>query len=76
MKHTLVWFGHMTHGSFTIGNDENPMVIVNSIDEKAIMDPNDVDEIMETQGYDSYLVLDEFRGEIVFSQAFLKGLVA
>jgi len=76
MKHTMVWFGHMTHGSFTIGNDENPMVIVNSIDEKAIMDPNDVDEIMETQGYDSYLVLDEFRGEIVFSQAFLKGLVA
>jgi hypothetical protein len=72
----MVWFGHMTHGSFTIGNDENPMVIVNSIDEKAIMDPNDVDEIMETQGYDSYLVLDEFRGEIVFSQAFLKGLVA
>jgi hypothetical protein len=76
MKHTMVWFGHMTHGSFTIGNDENPMVIVNSIDEKAIMDPNDVEEIMETQGYDSYLVLDEFRGEIVFSQAFLKGLVA
>jgi hypothetical protein len=72
----MVWFGHMTHGSFTIGNDENPMVIVNSIDEKAIMDPNDVEEIMETQGYDSYLVLDEFRGEIVFSQAFLKGLVA
>ena len=66
MKHTMVWFGHMTHGSFTIGNDENPMVIVNSIDEKAIMDPNDVEEIMETQGYDSYLVLDEFRGEIVF----------
>jgi hypothetical protein len=76
MKHTMVWFGHMTHGSFTIGNDESPMVIVNSIDEKAIMDPNDVDEIMETQGYDSYLVLDEFKGEIVFSQAFLKGLAA
>jgi len=74
MKHTMVWFGHMTHGTFTIGGDENPIVIVNSIDEKAIMDPNDVEEILQNIGYDSYLILDEFEGDIVFSQEFLKGL--
>jgi len=74
MKHTMCWFGHMTHGTFTIGNDENPIVIVNSIDEKAIMNPDDVDEYCISQGYDSYLVLDEFKGDIVFSQQFLKGL--
>jgi len=74
MKHTMVWFGHMTHGTFTICNDENPIVIVNSIDEKAIMNPDDVEEYMESQGYDSYLVLDEFQGDVVFSQTFLKGL--
>jgi hypothetical protein len=74
MKATMVWFGHMTHGKFTIGNDENPMVIVNSIEEKAIMNPDDAEEYMESQGYDSWLVLDEFDGEIVFSQTFLKGL--
>jgi hypothetical protein len=70
----MVWFGHMTHGTFTIGGDENPIVIVNSIDEKAIMDPNDVEEILQNIGYDSYLILDEFEGDIVFSQEFLKGL--
>lgn len=74
MKHTMIWFGNMTHGSFVIGNDTNPMVIVNSIEEKAIMNPNDVEEYMESQGHDSYLVLDEFQGDIVFSQTFLKGL--
>lgn len=74
MKHTMVWFGHMTHGTFRIGEDENQIVIVNSIDEKAIMSPEDVEEYMESQGYDSYLVLNEFQGDIVFSQTFLKGL--
>ena len=74
MKHTLILFGHMTHGTFTIGGDENPMVIVNSIEERAIMDPTDVDEYMETQGHDSYLIPDEFTGEVVFSQTFFKGL--
>jgi hypothetical protein len=65
----------MTHGTFRIGEDENPIVIVNSIDEKAIMNPNDAEEYMESQGYDSYLILDEFEGDIVFSQEFLKGLI-
>ena len=74
-KHTMVWFGHMTHGTFRIGEDENPMVIINSIEEKAIMDPADVEEILESVGYDSYLILDEFEGEVVFSQAFFKGLL-
>ena len=75
MKHTMVWFGHMTHGTFRIGEDENPIVIVNSIDEKAIMNPDDVEEYCISQGYDSWLVLDEFEGEVVFSQTFLKGLI-
>jgi hypothetical protein len=76
MKHTMIWFGHMTHGSFTIGNDTNPMVIINSIEEKSIMDPNDVDNCLESQGHDSYLIPDEFEGEVVFSPLFFKGLIA
>jgi len=75
MTHTMVWFGHMTHGTFTIGLDENPIVIVNSIEEKAIMNPDDVDEYCISQGHDSYLIPDEFEGEVVFSQSFFKGLV-
>ena len=74
MKHTLILFGHMTHGTFTIGGDENPMVIVHSIEERVIMDPDDVDEYLHSEGHDSYLVPDEFTGEIVFSQSFFKGL--
>ena len=34
MKHIEIWFGNMTHGAFDIGRDNNPMVIVNSIEEK------------------------------------------
>lgn len=72
-KHTMVWFGHMTHGTFRIGEDEKPMVIINSIKKRAIMDPADVEETLERVGYDSYLILDEFEGEVVFSHAYLKG---
>jgi hypothetical protein len=35
----------------------------------------DVDEYMAAQGYDSYLVPDEFTGEVVFSQLFFEGLI-
>jgi hypothetical protein len=65
----------MTHGSFTIGNDSKPMVIVHSIEEKAIINPDDVDEYCISQGHDSYLIPDEFEGEIVFSQLFFEGLI-
>jgi hypothetical protein len=71
----MILFGGMTHGTFTVGDDDTPMVIVNSIEERAIMDPADVDEYMASQGYDSYLIPDEFTGEVVFSQSFFKGLI-
>jgi len=51
------------------------MVIINSIEEKAIMDPDEVEAVLEIVGYDSYLILDQFEGDIVFSQEFFKGLV-
>ena len=75
MKHTMILFGGMTHGTFTVGGDDAPMVIVYSIDERVFMDPADVDEYMASQGHDSYLVPDEFTGEVVFSQSFFKGLI-
>jgi hypothetical protein len=75
MKHTLILFGHMTHGTFTVGEDEAPMVMVHSIQERAIMNPADVDEYMHSEGHDSYLIPDEFTGEVVFSQTFFKGLI-
>jgi hypothetical protein len=74
MKHVEIWFGNMTHGVFEIGQDNNPMVIINSIEEKAIINPVDVDEYMLSEGHDSYLIPSEFKGDIVFSQDFFKGL--
>lgn len=74
MKHVEIWFGNMTHGTFRIGRDFNSMVIINSVNEKAIMDPTDVDEYMVSEGHDSYLIPSEFDGEIVFSQQFFKEL--
>jgi hypothetical protein len=75
MKQSMVWFGHMTHGTFRIGEDVNPMVIINSIEEKAIMDPDEVEAVLEIVGYDSYLILDEFEGDIVFAKDFVEGRV-
>jgi hypothetical protein len=74
MKHVEIWFGNMTHGQFLIGPDSQPMVIINSIEEKSIMNPVDVDEYMLSEGHDSYLIPSEFDGDIVFSQDFFKGL--
>jgi hypothetical protein len=75
MTHVEIWFGDMTHGEFSISGDSEPMVIVHDIREKAIMDPVDVDIYMESEGHDSYLIPEEFTGQIVFSQYFLKGLL-
>ena len=74
MKHTEILFGQMTHGQFLIGDDAAPMVIVNRIDERAIMNPVDVEEYLTAQGYDSYLIPSEFKGQIVYSIEFFKGL--
>ena len=75
MTHVEIWFGEMTHGEFSVGGDSEPMVIVHDIREKAIMNPVDVDIYMESEGHDSYLIPEEFTGQIVFSQDFLKGLL-
>ena len=72
MKHTMVWFGNISFDDLKYA--EMQIAIVNSIDEKAIMNPDDVDEYMTSNGYDSYLILDEFKGEIAFSTEFFKGL--
>ena len=74
MKHTEILFGQMTHGQFLIGDDVAPMVIVNRIDERAIMNPVDVEEYLTAQGYDSYLIPAEFKGQIVYSTDFFRGL--
>lgn len=74
MQHTQIWYGNMTHGEFSISGDSEPICIVHSIEEKAIMNPNDADEYLLSQGYDSYLIPSEFKGKIVFSQQFLKEL--
>ena len=74
--HAEVWFGTMSHGKFSVAHygDTETMVIVHSIDEKLIMNPLDVDEYMISQGFDSYLIPSEFKGSIVFSTDFMKGL--
>lgn len=74
MQHTQILFGNMTHGEFSISGDFEPMCIVHSIEEKAIMNPVDAEEYMVSQGFDSYLIPSEFKGQIVFSKNFFKDL--
>jgi hypothetical protein len=72
--HKEIWFGNMLHGQFSIYSDSETIVVINSIDEKCIMNPIDVDEYLFSAGYDSYIIPSEFKGLIVFSQDFLKDL--
>lgn len=74
MKQVEIWFGNMLHGQFSIYSDPENIVVINSIDEKCIMNPIDVDEYLFSEGYDSYIIPSEFKGLIVFSQDFLKDL--
>lgn len=74
MNNLETWFGKMEHGTFLIGKDESPIVIIHRIDEKIVIDEDDIEPYMESRGYDSYLVPSEFTGEVVFSPSFLKGL--
>ena len=74
MKHTEILFGQMTHGAFDVCGGAAPMVIIHRIDERAIMDPVDVEEYLTAQGYDSYLIPAEFKGQIVYSTDFFRGL--
>ena len=75
MKHTEIWYGNMLHGQFSVSDDDlEQMVVIHSIDEKSIMNPDYVDEYMLCQGYDSYLIPEEYKGAVVFSTHFLKGL--
>ena len=67
---TEVWFGNMTHGMFYVAgkDDEEPCVIIHSIDEKRMidLDKEDVDDLICGGGYDSYLVPSEFKGVVVY----------
>jgi len=69
---TEVWFGNMTHGIFYVAgkDDEEPCVIVHSIDEKRMMDldKEDVDDFICGGEYDSYLIPSRFGGVVVFSK--------
>ena len=74
MTHTEVLFGNMEHGEFAKDKDTFPIVIIHSIEERGIMNPADADEYMVSQGYDSYVIPSEFKGEILYSSRFFNSL--
>jgi hypothetical protein len=74
MKHTEILCGQIKLGTYDVCVYAEGMVFVNRIDERAIMDPGDVEEYLTAQGYDSYLIPAEFKGQIVYSIDFFKGL--
>lgn len=71
--HKEIWFGDMLHGEFSICCDSESIVIINSIDEKCIMNPIEVDDYLFSKGYDSYIIPSEFKGAITYSDKYLKG---
>jgi hypothetical protein len=71
----MVWFGMMTHGRFGVTeHDIEPMVIIHSIDEKALMDPNEIENHLALHHYDSYIVPSEFVGYVTYSSDYIRNM--
>jgi hypothetical protein len=71
----MVWFGMMTHGRFGVTeHDIEPMVIIHSIDEKAFMDPNEIENHLALHHYDSYIVPSEFVGYVTYSSDYIRNM--
>ena len=71
----MVWFGMMTHGQFGVTeHDIEPMVIIHSIDEKANMDPDEIENYMALHHYDSYLIPSQFVGYVTYSSDYIRNL--
>jgi hypothetical protein len=65
---TTVWFGVFEFGNFVKCGDEFPMAIVRRMDVKIIMNPDDADDYMVENGFDSYLIPSQFDGEIYYAK--------
>lgn len=63
-----VWFGVFEFGDFIKSGDEFPMAIIRRMDAKLMMNPNDADDYMTENHFDSYLVPSEFAGEIYYAK--------
>jgi hypothetical protein len=70
-----VWFGDFVFGEYVYrgnSNDNFPIVIVNSIDEKLHMYADDVDDYMTTHNYESWIIPSQYNAKIVYSETYLK----
>ncbi len=71
----MVWFGMMTHGQFGVTeHDIEPMVIIHSIDEKATMDPDEIENHLALHHYDSYLIPSQFVGYVTYSSDYIRNM--
>lgn len=74
-KEVVVWFGHMEHGQFGVcEQDKEAAVIIHSIDEKATMDPDEIEDYMALRHYDSYLIPSQFVGYVTYSSDYIRNL--
>jgi hypothetical protein len=71
----MVWFGMMEHGKFGVTRyDIERMVIIHSIDEKVLMDPNEIENHLALHHYDSYIVPSEFVGYVTYSSDYIRNM--
>jgi hypothetical protein len=69
MMKKQVWFGVFEFGDFMKCGDEYPMAIVRRLDAKIVMNPDDADDYMMENGFDSYLIPSQFNGEVYYAEA-------
>ena len=67
-----VWFGNMEFGRFSKQDDYFEICVVNSIDEKIMLEDNDdiIDNYMTENGYSGYFIPSQYNGEVVFTNQY------
>jgi hypothetical protein len=70
----MVWFGTMEFGRFSKLDDYFEMCVIESIDEKVMLEDDDniIDDYMTSNGYSGYMIPSQYNGEVVYSNQYVE----
>jgi hypothetical protein len=74
MTTKLVWFGNFEFGDFDKCGDKFPCVLIHSIVEKVYIEEDEIEDFMEVNKHDSWMIPSIWQGELFYSKQFMKEL--
>lgn len=74
MATELVWFGEFEFGDFDKCGDKFPCAIIHEIVEKVYIDESEVEDFMQINCHESWMIPSQWKGEVFYSKRFFKEL--